>query len=230
MDPASIPGLESIISAPRFARYLSRYNGNRTVAARMYAWNLSVSAAFWEPICVLEVAVRNAIHDQLVEGRKRPDWWNDTTLNLCRNERDSVNAAIATLVARGNTSPTSDQVVAATSFRLWVGLTGEGLVGNHLFRYETTLWQPRLIKAFPNAGQRRRKYIHAELDKIRVLRNRIAHHEPIYNAPLPALHDAIIEIAAMVHPDAGTFIAHSSRVPAVLANQQSALTTGTITI
>lgn len=230
MDPATLTGLEAIISPPRFGRYLARYGGNRTYAARLYGWNLSISSAFWEPICVLEVAVRNALHDQLVIGRKRDDWWNDPVLNLCNNERDAISSAIGTLISRGNATPSSDQVVAATSFGLWVGLTGEGVVRDTTLRYETTLWQPRLVKAFPKADGKRRKYIHAELNKIRVLRNRIAHHEPIYNSPLPALYDSILEVAGMVNPDAETFIRDSSRVAAVLAGHQQAITAGTITI
>ena len=189
----------------------------------MYLWNLRVSAAFWEPICVLEIAVRNALHDQLVDGRRRADWWRDPHLSLCLRERSAIRAALAALAARGNDDPSSDQVVAATSFGLWVGLTGEGNVRDQVLRYETTLWQPRLVRAFPHAAGRRRKYIHAELDKIRILRNRIAHHEPIYSAPLAALHCSIVELAGMVHPDAGALVAGCSRVPAVLDGQRLAL-------
>lgn len=226
MDPARLTGLESFISDPRFSRYRNRYDGRRDLAARLYVWNTAISAAFWGPISILEVAVRNAIHDQLVAGRRRDDWWNDPGLDLCETERRNINDAIGTLTRRGNADPSPGQVVAATSFGLWVGLTGAGHVRDHLLRYETTLWQPRIHKAFPHAGTRRRKYIHAELDKVRVLRNRIAHHEPIYNSPLPAIYGSILEMAGMVHPDARLLIEDNSRVPVVLAAQQAAIATG----
>ncbi|MCX6397890.1 MAG: hypothetical protein NTV23_15490 [Propionibacteriales bacterium] len=194
----------------------------------MYGWNVAASAAFWGPICILEVAVRNAIHDQLVEGRKRDDWWNDPYLNLCHHERDGIQSAISTLSARGTENPSSDQVVAATSFGLWVGLTGEGILHRRELRYETTLWQPRIVKAFPHAGARRRKYIHAELDKVRRLRNRIAHHEPIYAAPLTQIYESILDVSGMVHPDAQTLIRDSSRVREVIADMRNALTSGDV--
>jgi hypothetical protein len=127
------------------------------------------------------VVVRNAIHKQLAARCRRDDWWTDTHLYLCHAERNALDSAIDTLKYRGNTNPNTDDIVAATTFGLWVGLTGAGRPRDRMFSYETTLWQPRLVKAFPHAGTVRRKQIHDELSRIRALRNRIAHHEPIFN-------------------------------------------------
>lgn len=229
MDAGSAPlGLDGLLSEARLARYLDRYRGDRKLALRLYTWNLAVSSAFWGPIGVLEVVVRNATHQQLVDRTGRGDWWNDTRLHLCRNEADSISSAVSTLIRRGTPSPTSDQVVAATSFGLWTGLTGAGIARDPLLSYETTLWQPRLQHAFPYRGDRRRKYIHARLDDVRVLRNRIAHHEPIYRSPLQQLHDDILEIAEMIHPDARAYIQEHSRAQELIDQMQAALTTGEI--
>jgi len=229
VDAGSAPlGLDGLLSEARLARYLDRYRGDRKLALRLYTWNLAVSSAFWGPIGVLEVVVRNAIHQQLVGRTSRGDWWNDTRLHLCRNESDSIDSAVSTLIRRGTAAPTSDQVVAATSFGLWTGLTGPGIARDPLLSYETTLWQPRLQRAFPFRGDRRRKYIHARLDDVRVLRNRIAHHEPIYRSPLQQLHDDILEIAGMIHPDARAYIQEHSRAQEVIDQIRIALTTGEI--
>lgn len=229
MDAGSAPqGLDGLLSEPRLARYLDRYRGDRKLALRLYTWNLAVSSAFWGPIGVLEVVVRNAIHQQLVARTDRDDWWKDPDLQLCRNETDSIHSAVSTLIRRGNPAPTSDQVVAATSFGLWTGLTGAGIARDPVLSYETSLWQPRLQHAFPNRGDKRRKYIHARLDEVRVLRNRIAHHEPIYRAPLEHLHEDILDIAGMIHPDARAYILEHSRAPEVIDQLQAAVTTGEI--
>ncbi|MCB0930079.1 MAG: hypothetical protein KDB70_19690 [Mycobacterium sp.] len=229
MDAGAAAGIDALLSEARFARYLDRYSGNRVLARRLYTWNLAASSALWGPIHVLEIAVRNALHDRLVERTGRGDWWADTHVHLCASERDSIDSAIATLQRRGTDNPSSDQVVAATSFGLWVGLTGDGVPRDRLLSYETTFWQPRLQHAFPHRGERRRKYIHARLNDIRVLRNRIAHHEPIYRSPLQQLHDDILEIAGMVHPDARQFIESHSRAQEVIDQLQEAVTTGEIT-
>lgn len=228
MDAGSLLGLEGLLSGARLARYLTRYNGDRALALRLYTWNLAVSSALWGPINVVEISVRNALHDRLADRTGRGDWWSDPHVRLCRNEDAAIATARTTLVNRGTAQPTSDQIVAATSFGLWVGLTSEGIPRDRVYSYETTLWQPRLQHAFPHRGDRRRRYIHAKLDDIRVLRNRIAHHEPIYRSPLPALYEDLLEIAGMVHPDAREYIETYSRAAEVIGQQRDALTTGAI--
>jgi len=81
MDAGAVPdSFDKLLSTARFSRYLKRYGGNRTYALRLYAWNLEASSALWGPINILEIAVRNAIHDKLVERTSRGDWWSDTHL------------------------------------------------------------------------------------------------------------------------------------------------------
>ncbi|MEB3052112.1 hypothetical protein KV112_20585 [Mycolicibacter sp. MYC123] len=228
MDAGAAAGIDALLSEARFARYVDRYSGDRMLARRLYTWNLAVSSALWGPIHVLEIAVRNALHDRLVERTGRGDWWADTRVHLCRNEQEAIDSAIVTLQRRGTADPSSDQVVAATSFGLWVGLTGEGVPRDRTLSYETTLWQPRLQHAFPYRENRRRKYIRAKLDDVRVLRNRIAHHEPIYRSPLQNLYDDIREIAGMVHPDARQFIESHSRAQEVIDQLKEAVSTGEV--
>ncbi|WP_016889208.1 hypothetical protein [Mycobacteroides abscessus] len=228
MDAGQAAGIDGLLGEARLARYLDRYSGNRVLARRLYTWNLAAASALWGPIHVLEIAVRNALHDRLVERTGRGDWWADTHVHLCNNEREAIDSAIATLQRRGTDEPSGDQVVAATSFGLWVGLTGEGIPRDRVLSYETTLWQPRLQHAFPHRENRRRKYIHAKLDDIRVLRNRIAHHEPIYRSPLQNLYDDIREIAGMVHPGARQFIESHSRTQEVIDQLRDVVTTGEV--
>lgn len=228
MDDGSLLGLEALLGEPRLKRYLDRYDGNRTYALRLYRWNLAAASAFWGPISVLEVATRNSIHHLLVERTGQGDWWNDTSVRLCDNERYAIDSAISTLQRRGCEEPNSDQVVAATSFGLWVGLTGPGIARDRLLSYETTLWQPRLQNAFPHRGNARRKYIHSKLNGIRFLRNRIAHHEPIYGAPLSGTYSDLLELASMIHPDVRTYLDTYSRVPRVLEKMKEAITLGEV--
>ena len=59
-----------------------------------------------------------------------------------------------------------------------------------------------------------------------MLRNRIAHHEPIYRSPLGALYEDILEIGAMIHPDVHEFIVTYSRAAEVIDGMKDAMTTG----
>ncbi|MCL2849231.1 MAG: hypothetical protein FWE61_04175, partial [Micrococcales bacterium] len=48
------------LSPERIAPYQRRCGGDLVAAIRLYEWNLSVSAAFYEALSILEVVVRNA--------------------------------------------------------------------------------------------------------------------------------------------------------------------------
>ncbi|WP_260212645.1 MULTISPECIES: hypothetical protein [unclassified Curtobacterium] len=134
--------------------------------------------------------------------------------------------ATRTLVRRGVSDPEPDQIVAATSFGFWVGLTDAGVPRDPLWSYETTLWQPRLVHAFPRLGKVRRKQLHRRLDDVRRFRNRLAHHEPVHAAPLERIRDDIIAIAGYVDHDAAAFIAGAQRIDAVVARKQIAVSSG----
>ncbi|NQW89985.1 hypothetical protein HQQ88_06715 [Curtobacterium sp. VKM Ac-2861] len=225
IDPATLPELPRLLSAPRFDRYAARYGGRADLGSRLYAWNCEIAAAFWGPVGCLEVFVRNALHDQLRRSR-RDDWWNDPTVRLLERERRAVTDATRTLVRRGVSDPEPDQIVAATSFGFWVGLTDAGVPRDPLWSYETTLWQPRLVHAFPRLGQVRRKQLHRRLDDVRRFRNRLAHHEPVHAAPLERIRDDIVAIAGYVDHDAAAFIAGAQRIDAVIARKRIAVSSG----
>ncbi|AIV41721.1 hypothetical protein NI26_15590 [Curtobacterium sp. MR_MD2014] len=225
MDIAALAGLPRLFSAARLCPYLAACDGDRAGALRLYAWNIEMTAAFWGPIAVLEVAVRNAMHDALRAGRN-DDWWNDEAVHLMPRERRAVDGATDTLMRRGFARPTADQVVAATSFGFWVGLTDAGVPRHPTLSYETVLWQPRLTTAFPHRGTLRRKGLHRLLDDVRRFRNRLAHHEPIHTAPLGHIRDDIARIAGAVSRDAERLIVASSRIDAVLDRRDEALQAG----
>ena len=58
---------------------------------------------------------------------------------------------------------------------------------------------------------------HDALRDLHLLRNRIAHHEPIHNRPLFELHAVALTTAGWICPTTRRWIAARSRVPALLA-------------
>jgi hypothetical protein len=60
---------------------------------------------------------------------------------------------------------------------------------------------------------------HRDLDSVRLFRNRIAHHEPIYKRHLAKDHDTIMRLIAAVSPETAEFARQRDRVPAVLARR-----------
>ncbi|CAM5472623.1 hypothetical protein [Leifsonia shinshuensis] len=224
MDPHTIPAFAASLSEPRFRRYLNRYDGRRQLAVRLYAWNIEVSSAFWGPIGVLEVMLRNAIHDAMRGGRSDA-WWYDG-VNLGQREAAGLQSTIDRLFYRVGREPTPDEVVGASTFGFWVGLTGPGVPRDRLLSYETALWQPRLRHAFANLGGVSRKELHAQLDGVRKFRNRIAHHEPIYAMNLSSIRDKIVQCAGYIDGEVSRYIAGSHRIDEALARQRDVVSSG----
>jgi len=209
--------LTEVIGTARLASYFATYPGRDELVVRLYSWNIALSAALWGPLGVLEVATRNAIHQQLADRAGRSDWWEDRRLSATLVDREwkSLHDAILTS-ARRKHYPTPDDVVAATGFGFWVGLLGAGVPRHPVQSYETSLWQPRLHRAFPDySGGRKR--LHAELDLIRGVRNRVAHHEPVFRSDVGNLIDRIARVAGYIDPHAEAYIRANERVSTIVA-------------
>lgn len=85
---------------------------------------------------------------------------------------------------KGRGPITPGAVIAELKFAFWVGLVGPG--------YDNTLWRGHLYKAFLNGGGKPRREVHMRLNAIRRFRNRIAHHEPIFQKDIQTMHNEII--------------------------------------
>ena len=107
----------------------------------------------------------------------------------------------------------------------WTPKSGQSLLrggrrldlAGHRADYERTLWRPALRRAFPHRAKLTRMAAHQALDPLRNLRNRIAHHEPIFARRLDEDHARILEVAGWISPGARAWIEHRSRVPLLLA-------------
>jgi hypothetical protein len=84
-------------------------------------------------------------------------------------------------------------------------------------RYERTLWRTSLYRAFP--GQGRRRAIYTKLAALHLLRNRVAHHEPVHNRPLERLHADVLLLAGWICPTTRTWMAKHSTVQPVLGTR-----------
>ena len=108
--------------------------------------------------------------------------------------------------------PTPGRIVAALTFSFWTSMFSK--------EYET-LWQTTLhrIGARPGGKSIQRQEFSGPLAPIRVLRNRIAHHEPIIDWNLPKHHGKIIELTGWLSPAAEEWCAAHSRFLAVYPSE-----------
>lgn len=208
MDPADLQGLPALVGPDRFRTYLDAVGGDAGQAIRLYSWNVEVSAAFWGPVQVIEVVLRNALHEGMGRLFDRSDWWTHPRVGLHHSQSEQVTTAEAKLTRR-RAAYGPGHVVAELTMGFWTGLLGRG------HAYEHRFWIPALRHAFP-AYSGNRTDLHRTVESLRLFRNRIAHHEPIFARHLAADHDSILRLAAYIHPDARMWLSSHSRVLPVL--------------
>jgi hypothetical protein len=188
--------LEEALSLERFSRYLVWSAGDRDRALELYGLNTRLSEALYTPLQMLEVALRNRIHSVLSAARQ-PRWFGEGSFLAVAHQNEQVAEAIAEL-ARDGKDPTPGRVVAALTFSFWTTMLGTP--------YEN-LWQTDLhrIGRREDGKGLRRKDLSSPLTPIRLLRNRIAHHEPILAWDLPKHHNAMLRITGWLSPAAAAW-------------------------
>lgn len=101
--------------------------------------------------------------------------------------------------------------MAELSLGFWVGL-----IGPH---YDATLWRKSLYRVFTsNDRYLRRKDVHGRFNAIRRFRNRVAHHEPIWDQDILSRHREIVEAIGWMCGDTALWVDRRSRVPTVASD------------
>lgn len=201
------------LSAERLAGYRGRpvaTVSDREAFAR-YLWNMALAESLYPSLQALEVALRNTLHAALTQHFGCEDWYDVPGMLQHRNEQEALVRAKASLAEIGRPLEPS-RVVAELSFGFWTSLLNQ--------RYEQRLWPSLLKPAFPflPKGQRTRKTLSTRLDKVRRLRNRVFHHEPIWHwRDLGQKHSDIHEAIGWIRPMVRDLVRTVDRFPAVHA-------------
>ncbi|MBV8749554.1 MAG: Abi family protein [Candidatus Eremiobacteraeota bacterium] len=209
MDARLEAEVERLIGSDRFTRYQARAS-NTAEALKLYSWNTAIAGAFLGPIAVVEVALRNAVSEQL-RAAFGHCWYDDPSF-LALDPSTRVRGSIADAKNRiGRAVParavTDGRVVAELYLSFWV----------YLLRpvFSRTLW-PILQPGF--AKHTHRKTLVRYLEPLVPFRNRIAHHEPIFDRRPGDMYDGLLRVAGMISADLPSWIEHHARVRAVLAD------------
>lgn len=172
--------IKETLSAARLSTYegIIGLNGNplsTNHALKLYGWNAQVSAAFFSPLHLCEVVIRNAVASVL-EAKYGDEWpWSSSFEVSLPNPQRGYNPRCDLIKSRRGMA-TAGKVIPELNFVFWQKMLTS--------RFDSRLWDTYLHQAFPNhapgttVGDLRLR-IHNDLEQVRKLRNRIAHHEPI---------------------------------------------------
>lgn len=67
--------LSTALGSDRFNTYLTAADGDLDAAFALYQWNIASAAAWWGPLHIYEVVLRNAIHTRLTTLAGQAEWW-----------------------------------------------------------------------------------------------------------------------------------------------------------
>lgn len=197
------------ISPPRLGPYLDAAGGNRKQAIQLYYWNIGLSGAVYESLHFFEVVLRNAIDAQLSAwnatqnspsgGTHDPDWLTDPSQLLFKLTQQGKDIKEATGRAQKATRTRTERmghadILAQMSFGTWKFLLPDQTPGRML------LWKDALVLAFPH-NSRPEKAITKDVAGIHLLRNRVAHLEPLLNTPsVHVQYLSMRRVLAAIHP------------------------------
>lgn len=207
MTPDELRRAVSLISTERFATF-ARIAGSEVDALALYQQTMMIAAALTPVIGMIEVAIRNAVCEQLRGTFGKPDWLREPPASFAwrEEERQSVGRALGhaqraayarmtnkqkteldkTAFPGGVPEGTSHERRSKARQRVIQVGNGDHIAQLNLFfwkrlfsaDYEATLWKRSLRRLFPDKAVTRAAVATA-IEAIYVVRNRLAHHEPI---------------------------------------------------
>ncbi|MDN5890102.1 MAG: hypothetical protein L0I94_11010 [Yaniella sp.] len=215
MHIAKPPGREAMIltlSEPRFDTYVTECDSDAERAAELYGWNAAISAAFMLPAHFAEVSIRNAVADALV-STYGPEWpWETVFEHSLPNTRWPAYNPRGDLISTRSRETTTGKVVAELKLAFWSSM--------FTARHDTRVWSEQLFTVLPNSDMTKmselRGRIRQDIEEMRKLRNRIAHHEPIFTRNLHDDLHRMFDLVTLRSPETSQWVRELETVTELL--------------
>jgi hypothetical protein len=226
--PEILAGIVSSLSHDRFESYRESSDQDDVDVVARYAWNVAMCAALYPLLNVFEVTLRNRLF-QLVNSKypsgSRPHntipcWLDFSTPIITSREVRTVERAKKQLPTPRNGQArhaTTARLVAQLTLDFWVFLFHEPYESGHPGAV-ANLW-PKLLKSvFPSMAPADRVLTStlASLEEIRVLRNRVFHHEPIWGSNVLDEATRLVQYTHAMQKEVGTLVRATETVTGIV--------------
>ena len=180
------------ITKERLSVYRADGCDDETALAR-YLYNIELCKSLYTSLNMFEIAFRNSIDKALRNFTGTSDWFEK--VRLARECTKKIDAAKEKIQKRKK--PIShDRIIAELTLGFWTSLFSK--------RYAQEKFQPYIIKhCFRNASKAERSAVSLwnNLEKIRLLRNRVFHYERLIHwKDLKARHEKLLEFTKLLAP------------------------------
>ena len=222
-QPVSLASLQRALSEERLQAYAIQGDTDSLDAVARYIWNLALSAAMQPALHALEITFRNHLFENSVRivneaslAFREVECWLDADPSLLEdNELQTVEDAKEVL-RRSRKPLTAGRLIARLGFGFWVSLCKRPYEQGRTSG--PALWPGILKSAFPflEKPKRTRSQIFHRMDELRELRNRVSHHEPIWDHDMLEAHSKILETIGWINLSFSRAIATVSPVETVV--------------
>lgn len=219
MTEDEVRQVAALVSSERLAAFVA-ITGTERDALELHQQTMDVGAALVPVTGMIEIALRNAVCEQLRQTFDKPDWlthppapfvWRgeeSDNIRRCtgfaqraaysKNSQAEKKALDAIAFPGGVPKATSHEARSKARQRAISITTGQLIAQLTLFfwkrlfssDYESALWRRSLKRLFPDKTLTRAQ-VAESLEVIYQARNRIAHHEPLYGERLRRTLEAI---------------------------------------
>lgn len=202
------------VSSPRLAPYVG-VTSSADQALALYSWNLQLAAALMLSLHMFEICLRNRLATYLTT-KYGPNWPYSTAAlrQMTGSDRRRITLLIADLqTSHRGRAPTVDEIIAHISLGFWASLLTRS--------YSVPLgWHgPGLRIMYPNDPTMDQPTAYRLANSLRVLRNRIAHHEPVHHWPVAQLRSDADRLLAAMCAGSHAFVHAGCDVSSVLARK-----------
>lgn len=179
------PHFEQLVSKPRLDSYRSYWKATPDEAVGIYMWNAEVCAELGKLLAHFEIALRNGIHRELSlnaspNGLASVAWWDTHWANLSTSMQNAIQAERTS--AGRVLGP--DEIVSRLSFGVWPNVLRWTAKSRARLLGPIFPGHPLTLSGGPGWADRRlRNDALDEVFEIKDVRNRVAHHEPLWKFP-----------------------------------------------
>lgn len=216
-----VADLELPLSRERLESYRPPYGSDLEMVVN-YFFNIELSEALYPALQAFEVALRNSVHRALSQHFGTDSWFDAPDLYPAPPPPESIPWQQKALQAardnltQHNKPHDAGRIVAELHLGFWNSLFNRPFVQR--------LWLPNqgalLTQVFPYAtrSQQVPRHLEKRITRIRLLRNRVMHFEPVWRRlHLQRNHAEILETLAWISPAMHETIAMCDRFQHVLA-------------
>ena len=220
-----------LAGSARFAPYLREAHGDIYRARELYLWAADLAGALFSTIAFVEVGLRNAMDRKLRAWNDQQgiDYGEDWALRKGAAPLLYDLVTHKSLAVAQNFAREQSRLRPKTHPRRLAAVTHDDVVSHFMFGTGVYLIKPRvrnqpqqcqqlwhecLSDAFPHAdpSDLGREKLGDQLDRVRKLRNRVAHHENLLSVDIRRRLRDMLGILALIDPKLPDLAMQSNRV------------------